>query len=115
MRRAGLDYWPLVDVAVHDDFDAFLASRPAGAPAPMFFSARAERSYIDAPWAPGAALVFGRESTGLPERLLGRFADRVWGIPMAGPVRSLNLANAVSVVVYEALRALGVLGPAVLR
>jgi tRNA (cytidine/uridine-2'-O-)-methyltransferase len=111
VRRAGLDYWPLVDVAVHDDFDAFLGARPSGAPPPMLFSARAERSYLDAPWTPGGALVFGRESVGLPEALLARFRDRTFGIPMPGAVRSLNLANAASIVLFEALRALGMLVP----
>jgi len=110
VRRAGLDYWSAVDVEVHADFDAFLAKRPG---APLYlFSARATRSYLEAPWKPGAVLVFGRESTGLPEELLARFPDRVWGVPTSGPVRSLNLASAAAVVVYEALRALGALGPA---
>jgi len=115
VRRAGLDYWPLVDVSVHDDFDAFLRAMPPESPPPMLFSARAERSFLDAPWAAGAALVFGRESVGLPDALLRRFAGRVWGVPMAGAVRSLNLANAASVVLFEALRALGALRPAILE
>lgn len=110
VRRAGLDYWPAVEREVHHDFDTFLERRPG---TPLFlFSARAERSYLAAPWTPGAALVFGRESTGLPDELLERFADRIWGIPTSGPVRSLNLASAVAVVLYEALRALGALHPA---
>ncbi|MDI7267752.1 MAG: tRNA (cytidine(34)-2'-O)-methyltransferase [Myxococcota bacterium] len=112
LRRAGLDYWPLVNVRVHDGFDAFLASLPAGSPPPLLFSARAPRSYLRAPWAPGGSLVFGKESTGLPAELLCRFADRVRGIPMAGFVRSLNLANAAAVILFEALRALGALEPA---
>jgi tRNA (cytidine/uridine-2'-O-)-methyltransferase len=110
VRRAGLDYWSAVELQVHADFEAFLRSRPA---APLFlFSARAARSYLEAPWAPGSALVFGSESTGLPEELLVRHADRLWGVPTCGPVRSLNLASAAAVVLYEALRALGGLGPA---
>lgn len=110
VRRAGLDYWPAVEREAHRDFDSFLERRPGS---PLFlFSARAVRSYLAAPWAPGAALVFGRESTGLPEEILARFPDRVWGIPTSGPVRSLNLASAVAIVLYEALRALGALEPA---
>ncbi|MBN1773229.1 MAG: tRNA (cytidine(34)-2'-O)-methyltransferase [Deltaproteobacteria bacterium] len=110
VRRAGLDYWSAVEVEIHDDFNAFRQKRPE---APLFlFSARAERSYLAASWVPGAALVFGRESTGLPEELLARFPDRIWGIPTCGPVRSLNLASAAAVVLYEALRALGTLDPA---
>jgi len=113
VRRAGLDYWSAVDVAVHETWDEFFAGR-AGRP-PLVFSARGARSYLAAPWAPGQALVFGRESTGLPDEFLARYPDRVYGIPTSGPVRSLNLASAVAVVLYEALRALGALGPAALR
>ena len=113
VRRAGLDYWSAVDVAVHETWDEFLAGR-AGGP-PLVFSARGAKSYLAAPWASGQALVFGRESTGLPDELLARYPDRVYGIPTSGPVRSLNLASAVAVVLYEALRALGALGPAALN
>ena len=107
VRRAGLDYWHLVDVRVHASFAAFEAARAPGAL--HFFSAGADRSYLDAPIAPGDCLVFGRESVGLPPDLLQRHLDRVWGIPTIGPVRSLNLSNAVSIVLYEALRRSGAL------
>ena len=108
VRRAGLDYWHLVDVRRHDDLDACLAS--LGAVAPIVFSAGGRRSYLAAPFAPGAALVFGTESRGLPAGILARYATSTYAIPTAsGTVRSLNLANAVSIVVYEALRAVGAL------
>jgi tRNA (cytidine/uridine-2'-O-)-methyltransferase len=107
VRRAGLDYWHLVDVRVHADFPAFEAARPGGTL--HFFSAGATQSYLDAPVVPGDCLVFGRESTGLPAELLGQHPGHVWGIPTIGPVRSLNLSNAVSIVLYEALRRNGVL------
>jgi tRNA (cytidine/uridine-2'-O-)-methyltransferase len=107
VRRAGLDYWHLVDVRVHPDFATFESARPPGAL--HLFSAGAERSYLDAPLTPGDCLVFGCESTGLPPPLLAQHAGRVWGIPTIGPVRSLNLSNAVSIVLYEALRRTGVL------
>lgn len=112
VRRAGLDYWPLLDLHRHDDFDEFAAEFPDARP--TFFSANARRSYFDssnresAP-APGDALIFGRESVGLPEELLERRPDRVFAIPTAGGVRSLNLSNAVSIALYEALRASGAL------
>jgi tRNA (cytidine/uridine-2'-O-)-methyltransferase len=109
VRRAGLDYWSAVDLHVHASFDAFLTALPD--PPPLLFSARAERSYLDAPWTAGVPLVFGRESMGLPDAILDRFPDRVVGIPTAGPVRSLNLASAAAVALYEALRALGRLRP----
>lgn len=113
VRRAGLDYWHLVELYTHPTFDAFLDAWRAGAASATgrlhLFSATAERSYLGARIAPGDALVFGKESVGLSPALLERFADRVVGIPTLGPVRSLNLANAVSIAVYEALRSLGAL------
>ncbi|MEM8608747.1 MAG: tRNA (cytidine(34)-2'-O)-methyltransferase [Myxococcota bacterium] len=101
VRRAGVDYWHLVDIQEHTSFDAFEESNLSRRF--HFFSANATRSYLEAGFRPGDALVFGCESVGLPESILaGR--DLVWAIPTLGPVRSLNLSNAVSIVVYEALR-----------
>jgi len=107
VRRAGLDYWHLVDVRVHASFTAFDAARPPGAL--HFFSANASQSYLDAPIRAGDCLVFGRESVGLPKALLEAHPDRIWGIPTIGAVRSLNLSNAVSIVLYDALRRIGAL------
>ena len=70
------------------------------------FSAVATRSYLDADYAPGDALVFGKESQGLPETLLARQPDSCFAIPTIGEVRSLNLANSVAIVIYEAMRQL---------
>jgi tRNA (cytidine/uridine-2'-O-)-methyltransferase len=111
VRRAGVDYWHLVDVRRHLDFEHFLhAFGKEAAPGKLhLFSALATRSYLDVEYAPGDALVFGRESVGLPEELLARFPDRAVGIPTLGAVRSLNLANAVGIALYEALRKLGAL------
>jgi tRNA (cytidine/uridine-2'-O-)-methyltransferase len=111
VRRAGVDYWHLVDVRRHLDFEHFLHAFAKESPGGRLhlFSAIATRSYIDATYAPGDALVFGRESVGLSEELLARFPDRVVGIPTLGAVRSLNLANAVGIALYEALRAIGAL------
>ncbi len=107
VRRAGLDYWPLLDLHRHDDLAGFEAAHPDARL--HLFSANAERSYLEAAFAPGDALVFGKESVGLPPALLEAHRERVWGIPTAGGVRSLNLSNAVAVVLYEALRAAGAL------
>ena len=107
VRRAGLDYWHLVDVRVHPSFAAFESARPGGAL--HFFSAGATRSYLEAPLMPGDCLVFGRESVGLPKELLAQHADKVWAIPTIGAVRSLNVSNAVSIVLYDALRRTGTL------
>jgi tRNA (cytidine/uridine-2'-O-)-methyltransferase len=109
IRRAGLDYWHLVEVTQHETLADFERAQPASRL--HFFSGEAERSYLEAPFLPGDALVFGKESVGLPRELLDANRDRVWGIPMSGGVRSLNLSNAVSVVLFEALRRAGALGP----
>jgi tRNA (cytidine/uridine-2'-O-)-methyltransferase len=112
VRRAGVDYWHLVDVRQHVDFEHFLQAWRGDAPASSLhlFSATAPASYLGAAYGPGDALVFGRESVGLPPELLARFADRVVAIPTIGAVRSLNLANAVGIALYEALRQTGALG-----
>ncbi|HEX3770885.1 MAG TPA: tRNA (cytidine(34)-2'-O)-methyltransferase [Polyangiaceae bacterium] len=111
VRRAGVDYWHLVDVRTHVTFEHFLHAWSKEAPEGKLhlFSAIASRSYLDGPYAGGDALVFGKESVGLSEELLARFPDRVAGIPTLGAVRSLNLANAVGIVAYEALRQAGAL------
>ncbi|NUO50528.1 MAG: tRNA (cytidine(34)-2'-O)-methyltransferase [Polyangiaceae bacterium] len=107
VRRAGLDYWHLVELEQHLGFDHFLHAHPTARP--RLFSATAKVSYLDAAFAPGDALVFGKESVGLSPELVERYPDSVFGIPTAGPVRSLNLANAVSIVLYEAMRQIGAL------
>lgn len=115
VRRAGLDYWHLVTLETHLDFAHFLhgfeAATPPGAdPGRLhFFTAHAARSYVDAGFRPGDALVFGKESVGLPDDLLAQHADRAVGIPTLGAVRSLNLANAASIALFEALRQSGAL------
>ena len=105
LKRAGIDYWHLVDVHLHASFGALEAKHPDTRL--HFLSSEAERSYLEADFAPGDALVFGKESVGLPRELLARNRDRVWGIPTSGDVRSLNLSNAVSIVLFEALRKSG--------
>lgn len=107
VRRAGLDYWHLVDVQRHEDLAGFVAAQPAARL--HLFSANATRSYLEADLEPGDALVFGKESVGLAPEILEAHPDRVWAIPTLGPVRSLNLSNAVSIVLYEALRRTGTL------
>lgn len=103
LRRAGLDYWDAVDLERHADPAAFF-QRVAPAPC-YFFSTRGTINYASIRYQPGATLVFGCETRGLPEELLEAHADRVVGIPMQSDrVRSLNLANAVAIVLYEALR-----------
>lgn len=110
VRRAGLDYWHLVNLCVHDDYATFLAQRPGKRI--HLFSSGAERSYLDADFRPGDALVFGKESVGLPRSLLQDHPEHVWGIPTSGAVRSLNLSNSVAIVLFEALRHVGALSTA---
>jgi tRNA (cytidine/uridine-2'-O-)-methyltransferase len=107
VRRAGLDYWHLVQLEQHYDFAHFRHAHQGARP--RLFSAVAKKSYLEAEFRPGDALVFGKESVGLDDEMLERFPDDVFGIPTLGPVRSLNLANAVAIVLYEALRQAGAL------
>lgn len=111
VRRAGVDYWDLVDVRQHLDFAHFLHAFHAESPGGKLhlFSAIASRSYLDAGFAKGDALVFGKESVGLPRDLLAAHEGRVVAIPTLGAVRSLNLANAVGIALYEGLRQVGAL------
>jgi tRNA (cytidine/uridine-2'-O-)-methyltransferase len=108
LKRAGIDYWHLVEVSTHANFAAFVSQFPDARL--HMLSSQAERSYLEADFEPGDALVFGKESVGLPRELLREHAERVWGIPTSGGVRSLNLSNAVAVVLFEALRRHGSLG-----
>lgn len=108
VRRAGLDYWHLVEVVQHETLpeaeQRILAQDPTRRPQTWLFSGHARRSYLDVSFALGDALVFGKESVGLPPALLEQRAAQVIGIPMSGLVRSHNLANSVAIALYEALR-----------
>jgi len=103
LKRAGLDYWPSVDLALHDSFDEF--ERTLESPRLWLIETPATQNYTQCEYRDGDAFLFGCESKGLPQSLRERYADRMIGIPMpTGAVRSLNLATAVGIVVYEALR-----------
>jgi tRNA (cytidine/uridine-2'-O-)-methyltransferase len=102
LRRAGLDYWPALNWEVVDDWSA-LESRLAGQRF-WYLSKTASRSYEEARFAEGDVLVFGCETQGLPRAMLEEQAAWALRIPIRDPVRSLNLGNAVAVVVFEALR-----------
>jgi tRNA (cytidine/uridine-2'-O-)-methyltransferase len=103
LRRAGLDYWHAVDLRRHDTFAAFEAAWGAGRV--FCFTAQAARPYTQPRYQDGDCLLFGGETFGLPPEVHGRYADRAVSIPMpAGKVRSLNLATAVGIALYEALR-----------
>jgi tRNA (cytidine/uridine-2'-O-)-methyltransferase len=106
LKRAGLDYWEFVDLRVHRSWNDFVASaRPHRL---WYFSKRAVKSYTTAEYSSDDFLVFGPETRGLPQQLLDTEPDVTLRIPMMGTgVRSLNLSNAVSIVLYEGLRQLG--------
>jgi tRNA (cytidine/uridine-2'-O-)-methyltransferase len=117
VRRAGLDYWHLVEVHQHASWpecETTLAQHrdPSQPGRSWFFTGRARRSLYDADIRPGDALVFGKESVGLPPPLLDAHPESLLAIPTLGAVRSLNLANAVSIALYEALRRNGLLNVA---
>ena len=106
LRRAGLDYWQYLDVVEHESTEAFFESLPKNSEK-VFFSKKANRSLFQRTYSRGCYLIFGKETKGLPEDLLDRHADDCVKIPMYDDrVRSLNLANSVSVGVYEAIRQL---------
>ncbi len=106
LKRAGLDYWGFVDLRLHESWQHFLDLH--GKNRMFFFSKKAKCSYIKAEFQRGDFLVFGPETRGLPEELLSANQEKAYVIPMMSEgVRSLNLSNAVSIVLYEALRQLG--------
>ena len=106
LKRAGLDYWEFVDLRVHQSWETFLGENPDKHL--LYFSKRAHRSYTDARFQENNYLVFGPETRGLPQEWLDAHPGSSYRIPMFGAgVRSLNLSNAVSVVLYEGLRQLG--------
>jgi tRNA (cytidine/uridine-2'-O-)-methyltransferase len=110
LRRAGLDYWEHVHARTWASFEEFEEAHElagAGRRRLHLFGARGPRSHVEAGFAPGDLLVFGRESRGLPPELLARYPDRVVSLPMLPGRRSLNLATAAAVAVYEALRQVG--------
>lgn len=105
LKRAGLDYWSLVDLHYHQtwaEVEARLAGRPF-----YLATTRARHSYPDVSYAPDAVLVFGAETRGLSPDLLARYPDALIRIPMRPGLRSLNLSNSVAIVLYEALRQQG--------
>ena len=103
VKRAGLDYWDAVEVRRFPNLVKFFETFPEQRK--LFFSTSGKKSYTEAEYRPGDCLIFGSESRGLPVELLEAHPDDVYNIPMKlDLVRSLNLANAASIVLYEALQ-----------
>lgn len=102
LKRAGMDYWPELDVTTYVDYADFLTRNPD---AKLYFATTKGRHiYSDAHFEDNCYLVFGKESAGIPEEILKEHPDTCVRIPMVGETRSLNLSNSVAVVLYEALR-----------
>ena len=107
VKRAGLDYWKYLQIIRHENVKAFFESLPPTAPT-VFFSTKATKSVFEQRFKQGSYLIFGSETKGLGEELLNKFSKNTFQIPQYDDrVRSLNLANAASIAVYEAIRQLG--------
>lgn len=102
LKRAGLDYWPLVNLKLWDSFDDLMKETPPGKI--YLATTKAEQSYHEVTYEPDSILVFGCETKGLPDQILSAFPDRKIRIPMLDIGRSLNLSNSVAIILYEALR-----------
>ncbi len=102
IKRAGLDYWDKLDVTVYSDYQDFLDRNP-GAKIYMA-TTKGQHVYTDVAYEPDCFIMFGKESAGIPEDILVENQDCCVRIPMWGDIRSLNLSNSVSIVLYEAYR-----------
>lgn len=107
LKRAGLDYWHLLDIRVHESLEAFLAMH--GQEKLWLVETPGSRHYDEVSFPEGSFFVFGKETKGLPKSLLGQYPDQVVRIPMlpSRAARSLNLSNSVAIVLFEALRQRG--------
>lgn len=102
LKRAGMDYWNQLDVTTYIDYEDFLDRNPD---ARLYMATtKAQKLYTEVSYEPDAYIMFGKESAGIPEEILVQHKEKCIRIPMAGDIRSLNLSNSVSIVLYEALR-----------
>ena len=102
LKRAGLDYWHLLDITYYDSLDEFFEKNKDGNF--FYFSTKAQHIYSDIEYPDNAYLVFGKETAGLPEELLFNNPEKCVRIPMISDARSLNLSNSIAIGVYEVLR-----------
>jgi tRNA (cytidine/uridine-2'-O-)-methyltransferase len=100
LKRAGLDYWEDVDLRLIEDLDSHLLTLPNF----CFFSCRGSKVYTEIAYEPSLSLIFGSETMGIPQQFWDKWPNRFYKIPMKETKRCLNLANAVSIVIYEACR-----------
>ena len=103
LKRAGLDYWKHLSLHVYDSKEQFFSIH--NDKSMVYFSSHAEKDYCSIDYKDDMFLIFGKESVGLPKKLIAKNSDQLYKIPIYSPhIRSLNLANAVAVVVYEGIR-----------
>ena len=102
LKRAGMDYWPQLDVTTYVNYEDFLKKNPGARP--YMATTKGPRVYTEAQFEPDCYIMFGKESAGIPEEILKENPDTCVRIPMIGETRSLNLSNSVAIVLYEALR-----------
>lgn len=106
LDRAGLDYWDDADIWLHPTWPSFRSAITRERC--LYFSSHGSLSFLEAPFEPNSVLVFGNETNGMPGAILRKYPDRIFRIPMRSAVRCLNLATAVGIVLYEAIRQLRV-------
>ena len=102
LKRAGLDYWPYLDVKIYKNIDEFFEKTSGGHY--FYFTTKAPRGFSEAEYSDDCYLIFGKESAGIPENLLRENLEKCVRIPMIPNLRSLNLSNSVAIAVYEVLR-----------
>lgn len=102
VKRAGLDYWKDLQLFVYESFEDFLEKN--GYPPVIMATTKSPRKYTDVRYNPDCFIMFGKESRGIPEEILVTSPETAVRIPMEGEIRSLNLSNAVAIILYEALR-----------
>lgn len=104
LKRAGLDYWDDLDVTIYDCFEDFLEKNPRAREKLYLATTKSRKRYTDVKYEEDAYIMFGKESAGIPEEILVKSPETAIRIPMNREIRSLNLANSVAIVLYEALR-----------
>ncbi len=109
LKRAGMDYWDLLDLKVYDCYDDFVSAFEANYPDARIFYAttKGKQTYADVSYGPDDFIMFGKESAGIPEDILRYHRKDCVRIPMGEKLRSLNLANSAAIILYEALRQQG--------
>ena len=102
LKRAGMDYWPQLDVTTYVNYEDFLRKNPGARP--YMATTKGPKIYTETQFEPDCYIMFGKESAGIPEEILLENQERCVRIPMVGDIRSLNLSNSAAIVLYEALR-----------